>query len=36
LPVKGVPSMFSLTGSLCGILIKVEDNAAWKDLELSG
>jgi hypothetical protein len=28
--------MFSLTGSLCGILVKVEDQAAWKDLELSG
>ena len=28
--------MFSLTGSLSGILIKVEDKAAWKDLELSG
>jgi hypothetical protein len=27
--------MFSLTGSLCGILLKVEDKAAWKDLELS-
>jgi hypothetical protein len=28
--------MFSLTGSLCSILIKVEEGAAWKDLELSG
>lgn len=28
--------MFSLTGSLSGILLKVEDKAGWKDLELSG
>ena len=28
--------MFALTGNLCRVLIKVEDKAAWKDLELSG
>ncbi len=28
--------MFSLTGKMNGILVKVEDKARWKDLELAG
>lgn len=28
--------MFSLTGRLCGILIRVKDDGCWQDLELSG
>ena len=28
--------MFSLTGHLRGILVKVEDGASWKNLELAG
>ena len=28
--------MCSLTGNLCSVLIRVEDRAAWQDLELAG
>ena len=28
--------MFSLTGRICGIIVKVEDSASWKHLELAG
>lgn len=28
--------MFSLTGRICGIIVKVDDNASWRRLELAG